>query len=244
MAHSIMSTNSKATPSPTDINLPASPLPPCARCEKRAELCLCADLGAPMRTRLKVLILQHPQEPDKELGSAKLSQLQLEGCRLNVGLSWPNLNLAWQGKSEVNSAQTLNPKDWACIYLGNAGNLKEKLDFRIQESIPAGGEELIFVDKKGAPLNDQGEARDGLQGVILLDGTWSQAKTLWWRNAWLLKCKRAALMPKSASLYGSLRKEPRKECLSTIESIALTLEALGESSEVSQTLRSSFRRLL
>jgi hypothetical protein len=78
----------------------------------------------------------------------------------------------------------------------------------------------------------------------LLDGTWSQAKTLWWRNAWLLKCKRAALLPRSASLYGSMRKEPRKECLSTLESVALTLESLHESPEIGQSLRSSFRRLL
>ena len=45
---------------------------------------------------------------------------------------------------------------------------------------------------------------------MLLDGTWSQAKALWWRNAWMLKCQRVILGPKRPSRYGKLRKEPRQ----------------------------------
>jgi DTW domain-containing protein YfiP len=83
-----------------------------------------------------------------------------------------------------------------------------------------------------------------LEGIIILDGTWSQAKTLWWRNAWLLKVRRAILNPTHKSLYGRLRKEPRKECLSTIESIAETLTALGEPQKVGDDLRGVFSKLL
>ena len=35
----------------------------------------------------------------------------------------------------------------------------------------------------------------GLDGVVLLDGSWSEAKTLWWRNPWLLKLRRLVLDP-------------------------------------------------
>jgi len=217
----------------------------CPDCEKRKPLCICEDLAPPFDSKLRVLILQHPQEPDKELGSARLSCMQLKNSQLSIGLSWPNLSVAWFGKGEAAPREeSLQPKNWACIYLGNAGGLSQKLDPSIMATVPTGGEQLIFVDKKGNPLHDQEDARRHLQGIVILDGTWSQAKTLWWRNAWLLKCRRAVLLPRSASLYGSLRKEPRKECLSTIESVALTLDSLNESPEIGQVLRSSFRRLL
>jgi len=52
---------------------------------------------------------------------------------------------------------------------------------------------------------------------VLLDGTWSQAKALWWRNAWMLKCQRVILGPSRPSRYGQLRREPRRDGLSTIE---------------------------
>jgi DTW domain-containing protein YfiP len=78
----------------------------------------------------------------------------------------------------------------------------------------------------------------------VLDGTWAQAKTMWWRNPWLLKLKRLVLNPSRRSLYGRLRKEPRRECLSTIESVAEALQTLGEDPIVSDALRNHFAELL
>ena len=60
---------------------------------------------------------------------------------------------------------------------------------------------------------------------MLLDGTWSQAKALWWRNAWMLKCQRVILGPAHPSRYGKLRREPRRDGLSTIEAAAMLLSA-------------------
>lgn len=79
---------------------------------------------------------------------------------------------------------------------------------------------------------------------MILDGSWSQAKTLWWRNAWLLKLRRVVLTPQGRSLYRELRKEPRRECLSTIESIAECLTSLGEPAEVETGLKTLFGELL
>ena len=87
-------------------------------------------------------------------------------------------------------------------------------------------------------------ARKSTKGIIVLDGTWSQAKTLWWRNAWLLKCWRAALVPQQKSLYRELRKEPSRECVSTLESAALALTELGESPALEKSLREVFDRML
>ena len=99
---------------------------------------------------------------------------------------------------------------------------------------------LQFVSKKGTAIDPPA----AIDGIVILDGTWTQAKALWWRNAWLLKLHRAILVPAHPSLYRELRKEPRKECLSTLETIADTLDALGEEASVGQSLREVFKGLL
>jgi DTW domain-containing protein YfiP len=197
----------------------------CPRCEKSPSLCVCSSVQ-PRETELHVLILQHPQEPDKHLGSARLAHLSLPNSTLKIGLSWPNIKKAL-GRETI-------PSRWAVLHLGSG----------IKGSPPQRSEQnpvIHFVDKGGKPTS---APQEPLEGIILLDGTWSQAKTLWWRNAWLLKCKRVILTPRSKSLYKELRKEPRRECLSTIESLAECLTALGESAETEKQLKSVFAELL
>jgi DTW domain-containing protein YfiP len=116
---------------------------------------------------------------------------------------------------------------WGVLYLGGK-NAKLK------------GKEVFCVDKKNIPLPQL----PVLEGVIVLDGTWSQVKALWWRNAWLLKLNRIVLDPKRPSLYGNLRREPRRECLSTIESVALALQGFGESEAYCDDLRENFANFL
>ncbi len=193
----------------------------CETCHKSTTLCLC-DVVQPHKTHTHILILQHPQEPDHEIGSALLAHQALENSTLKIGLSWRNL-------SALLNKKTVDPTRWVVLYLGSGikGDIKKL-------------EQLQFVSKRGHPT----EKPKKIEGIIILDGTWSQAKTLWWRNAWLLKLPRAILNPAHKSLYRELRKEPRKECLSTIESIADTLDVLGESPKVSQHLRDLFSQLL
>ena len=45
----------------------------------------------------------------------------------------------------------------------------------------------------GAAIEDQDAALKGVKGIVVFDGTWAQAKTLWWRNAWVLKARRLVL---------------------------------------------------
>jgi DTW domain-containing protein YfiP len=99
------------------------------------------------------------------------------------------------------------------------------------------------LDRHGAPL-PTGEAP--LEGLIVLDGTWSQAKTLWWRNAWLLKLARVGLVPREPSMYGKVRKEPRREWVSTLEAIGDVLPALGPAAdrERLEASRTELRRLM
>lgn len=99
----------------------------------------------------------------------------------------------------------------------------------------------MIVERKGKPRDLK---RHGLEGLLVLDGTWSQAKTLWWRNAWLLKLPRIVLNPREPSMYGRLRKEPRRAWVSTLEAVADVLPALGEPEQARDSLRRLLRTLL
>ncbi len=199
----------------------------CEKCLLPEGRCICPHLKS-VETRLQVLILQHPQEPGHDLGSAQLVKLTLPKAQIRTGLSWANLKSALGG-------QEVQPSRWVVLYLGSG---VKGTDPKAQPSVSP----LRFVSNKGIPV--KAPAFEELDGVVILDGTWSQAKTLWWRNAWLLKLKRAILNPKEKSLYGKLRKEPRRECLSTLESAAEALVALGEPPEASQQLKDIFKTFL
>lgn len=216
----------------------------CPDCQKIPELCLCSHVSK-LKTRRHVLILQHPQEPDKELGTARLANLSLENSSLVVGLSWANLKKVL-AKAEYPKAESANSNEWAVLYLGSG--LKElgrgNRGATLVTSDGPKKAELVLVDKNGNPLPESAAITKALKGIVIIDGTWSQAKALWWRNPWLLKLRRAILIPSGPSLYGQLRSEPRKECLSTLEAITESLEALGDNPEAKKQLTALFRRLL
>jgi len=206
------------------MNIPSLPTALCPNCKKPGSLCICDGL-APVANRIAVLILQHPQEQDVDLGTARLTALHLKNAVLKVGLSWPNLAKAL--------GRDADPKKWAALYLGSAN-----------AAVEAPGREVVLVDKKGKALADQQTLLGGVEGVIVLDGTWSQAKAIWWRNAWLLKCRRVILGPTRPSRYGKLRKEPRKDGLATIEAVGLLLSRLEKRPEIENALGAGFERLL
>lgn len=194
------------------------------RCDKPANLCACAAV-TPLDNRIGVLILRHPQEQDRKLGTARLLTLQLKNSTLKTGLSWSNLGKAL--------GRPADPKRWGVLFLGTA-----------KTAAPLPPRPLTVVDKKGAPVSGQDAILKELEGVILLDGNWQQAKALWWRNPWLLKCRRLVLQPPGPSLYGNLRKEPRPDSVSTIEAAAHTLAALEGDPALAEAILPPFHLLL
>jgi DTW domain-containing protein YfiP len=59
-----------------------------------------------------------------------------------------------------------------------------------------------------------------------------------------LEGQRLVLNPRKSSLYAELRREPRREGLSTIEAAALTLSRIEQRPEIEAVLRASFTRML
>jgi DTW domain-containing protein YfiP len=200
----------------------------CPRCGKTKPLCVCENVS-PIANRIQVVILQHPQEQDVDLGTARLTALHFKNASVKVGLSWPSLSKALGLKT----GQPADPKRWAVLYLGSAQPAK----------FPQ-GRSIVALNKKGEPLPDQDEALKHLQGLIVLDGTWAQVKTLWWRNPWLLKTRRMALKPARPSRYGTLRREARREALSSLEATALAMSTLENNPSIADALHGSFERLL
>jgi DTW domain-containing protein YfiP len=196
----------------------------CPRCLKPLPLCIC-DSVTPIENRLSLLILQHPQEQDRALGTARLLAQHFPGAVVKIGLSWPSLSKALGRPVE-------NPARWAILYLGSAS--AEALHSEKQ---------VIALTRKGEVAN-QRAILERIEGVIVLDGTWSQAKALWWRNAWMLKCQRVILNPAHPSRYGRLRREPRRDTLSTIEAAGLLIAALEKRPDIAAALNTSFERML
>jgi DTW domain-containing protein len=172
--------------------------------------------------RVAILILQHPQEQDRVLGTARLVCETLARAKLAIGLSWRNLGHALGSPVEA--------RDWGVLYLGSA------------RTSSARGP-LLAVDRKAEPLADQAAARAGVEGLVVLDGNWSQAKSLWWRNAWLTRLRRFVVVPDGPSLYGNLRREARPDAVSTLEAVALALSVL-EDGDVRERLLEPFRELI
>lgn len=180
-------------------------LPSCDTCRRPLFVCVC-DRVVVHPSRLRVLILQHPQEQDVLLGTAQLVAASLPAAKVVIGLSWKGLRHALDDEGA-------DPGRWA----------------------------LLFPEREGATTRVDPRA---LEGIVALDGTWSQAKTLLWRNRWLARLPRIALSPKEPSIYGKLRPEPRRECVSTLESVGAALTAGGEDPAIEAGLRRVLRTLV
>jgi DTW domain-containing protein len=203
---------------------PAEPDPDCPHCRKPPALCVCEGIERIDNT-VSLLILQHPQEQDRELGTARLTALHLKDALLKIGLSWPSL-------AKILGRPT-DPQRWAILYLGS-----------VKAAAVMPHRDVVVVSRNGNAVDHQEQALREIEGIVLLDGTWSQAKALWWRNAWMLKCKRVVLAPARPSRYGKLRREPRSDGLSTIEAAAMLLARLERKPEIETALHATFERLL
>ncbi len=179
----------------------------------------------PIDNRLFVLVLQHPQEKKEAMATAAATCAALRRAALVVGLSWPNLARAL--------GRPADPGQWAALYLGST----RPAAFGVER-------EILALDRAGMPAANQDAMLRGLEGVVLLDGSWSEAKTLWWRNPWLLRLRRLVLNPRHRSRFGRVRREPRREALSTLEAAALLLKHLDGGPEIEAVLLDQLDRLI
>ncbi len=172
-----------------------------------------------------VLVLQHPQERREALATAAAAIAALRRAKLVAGLSWPNLARAL--------GRPADPRRWGVLYLGSA-----------RPAALGEGREIIVLGRDGEPIADPARILRSLDGIVLLDGSWKEAKTLWWRNPWLLKLHRLVVNPPAPARIGRLRREPRREALSTLEAAALVLRHLEAAPSAADALLAALDRLM
>lgn len=189
----------------TEDDLEARGRPTCARCRRPTVVCYCAHVVAiPAQTR--VVLLQHPREEDRPIGTAHMASLCLPSASVHVGTNFDDAPILEEILGdERRSAYLLYPGDDA---------------------------RDIVNDPPQEPIT-----------LVVVDGTWAQAKKLVKTNARLAAMPRVSFVPPSPSEY-RIRREPKETYLSTLESLVLVLGALEGDSAKFAPMMAPFRAMI
>ncbi|OQR90484.1 hypothetical protein THRCLA_09327 [Thraustotheca clavata] len=80
--------------------------------------------------------------------------------------------------------------------------------------------------------------------VVVVDGTWKEAKKLVQENSVLQALPRVIITCNNSSLYGTLRREPKSGCVSTLEAVAQAITVLDGNDTIQQTLLGMFEKIV
>ncbi|KAG0580092.1 hypothetical protein KC19_4G146200 [Ceratodon purpureus] len=210
----------------------------CHTCRKAQSLCICVRIKTIVDNKVGITILQHPEEKDHHLGSARIAALSLRNIevlaipevdertsfRIRDKVPGSKRSIAGRvgnkGKKKVEPQVSLNP----------ATDVEESdADLHLIPSwlnLPPGAGLLFPSDKAIDLVPELCEGEDCPTHLIVLDGTWSKAKRIYFENLWLHKLQHYNLPLSVPSMYGSVRREPKVGCLSTVESIVFALKLL------------------
>eukprot|EP00953_Heterococcus_sp_UTEX-ZZ885_P017554 9821-Heterococcus_DN1.PRE.2 len=178
--------------------------PMCRRCKRSEHVCVCAALPpAPVHTATKVIILQHPAEARRRITSTvPLIGLCLQNCDTIISndfdLNHPVLQAAFSPTAtsgEVGNAPlVLYPSDEATF---------------IEDMTPCSLSALESTSNAVGVATVQQEPYI----IIIIDGTWSQAKQMIHNIDWLhTHCKPVKFRSGGSSSY-TIRREPMPHCL-------------------------------
>lgn len=98
-------------------------------------------------------------------------------------------------------------------------------DARLRTLLDAAARPAVLFPAEGARVLGAAEVGVAPLTLIVLDGTWSQARKLWKTNDFLRALPAYRLEPGQPSRY-RIRAEPAAHCVSTIEAVAAALQAL------------------
>jgi DTW domain-containing protein YfiP len=166
-------------------------------------VCICESLpdGAPFDTKTEVIIFVHPKELKRKCGTLPLLQAGLRGIRIVEGESFPEPEECPGLHTELGHVSGLRR---AALVCPGPGAMSPE-EFR---------DAAIGDDGKPLPLS-----------LILVDGTWIQAKSMIRKSKWLLEIPRVVLKSTSESGY-RFRQQPKDGCLSTLEAVGEALAVL------------------
>lgn len=189
----------------------------CEGCQRPPVLCLCEALPSQkFDSNTTILILQHPNEfRKKTFSTVPLISLVMKNVHVKVGYRFEikDLPLVSDFLSQGRSPLLLFPGDDA-LSLDSGINNEEEGNHSV---------------------NDTRIGRSNL--LILLDGTWAEAKRMAKESPELMKVVLpVTFSPTEPSLYNPIRKEPEAHCYSTLEASARALVLLEAQHEASNSL--------
>ncbi|XP_048114500.1 tRNA-uridine aminocarboxypropyltransferase 2 isoform X1 [Alosa alosa] len=102
---------------------------------------------------------------------------------------------------------------------------------------------LLYPGAEAQNLQDMNEIVTGdVQNVIIIDGTWSQAKDMFFKNSLFHLPKQVQLSSTPSSQY-VIRTQPTNMCLSTLECAAITLSIMEKDPAIQEVLLKPLRAL-
>jgi DTW domain-containing protein YfiP len=173
----------------------AKPRRPCCARCDRPSVVCVCSHVTILPSRTRILLLQHPREHRVGVGTARLAHLALPSSTLRVGLDFAGDPVVRAALAGASPTYVLFPGP-AAIDVAD---------------LPRA---LAHESARGVPLT-----------LVVIDGTWSQARKLLHLNPALAALPRVAFTPRHPSDY-RIRRQPAEHCVSTIEALAETLTAL------------------
>ena len=162
-----------------------------------------------------MVILQHPDEVKKPLGTAKIVSLCLQESVIKVGINFENdLYLNQLIKQDINGVGVLYPSDSA-----------------IELSHWLCSKALDGADQPCSQPLSKNSNTNASKILIVLDGTWRNVREIFNTNLFLQSLPAFKLTPTSTSNY-RIRKAPFESSLSTVEAVAQSLNILEPETSV------------
>jgi DTW domain-containing protein len=185
----------------------------CLKCFRARNTCFCAAV-VPVRPEIEIVILLHPLERRRSIGTARMTHLCLTNSRIISGVSF---------KNHPAVKEILQDPKKVCFLLYPGPK-----SMNVEEQLPP---EMIEAK------------RQGLQVVVfVIDGTWACAKRMLRLSTNLQALPRISFHPSKTSEY-QIRKQPESYCLSTVEAVHRVLGILEPSLDASNLLH-VFRELV
>ncbi|PIA42679.1 hypothetical protein AQUCO_02000255v1 [Aquilegia coerulea] len=123
---------------------------------------------------------------------------------------------------------------------GGGGSFEEEDSEEFNIVVPP-GTALLFPSKNSINIE---EVDFDVKHLIVLDGTWTKARRMYYENPWLELLPHLKLNVKKLSLYSEVRLQPKAGYLSTIESVVCAMKALGDDCEELDNLVDVFESMV
>ncbi|MEW6058086.1 MAG: tRNA-uridine aminocarboxypropyltransferase [Bdellovibrionota bacterium] len=171
----------------------------CLSCRKTLSTCFCSRVK-PFESAVRFVILMHPKESRKRVGTGRLTHLCITNSALFEGVDFTN-------HAAVNGILSEEQSFPVVLYPG-----PQALDISTEGAIKAEG----FV-----PLGKQ-------LVVFVIDGSWFCAKKMIRLSKNLGKLPQIKFLPPHESIY-QIRKQPNAICFSTVEAVHFVIDQLRTS---------------